>query len=340
MADLPKIGLDIGTTTIKAVELTPVGKGWKLLPAVLTPAVGEVTAGMAAADVGRVAATVSAMIKEGGIKSRKVVAALPEEQVSSHVVELPLLKDAEIGQALEWQVEQYIPIPKDQAVWSWEVVRRDEVGGGMEVLLVAAAKNLVETYRKIVEGAGLELLAVETELAAGVRSQLSETSPLAVVVDIGSGSTDIGVARAGQLIFSRTIPTAWQAFVRAVETTLEMDKTQAAQYVNTYGFAADQLEGKVAAAMLPVLAIIVTEIRKTIDFHISKHPGETAKLVVLSGGAAKVPEIVGVLAAQLGVETSIGDPLAKLDVDEQQKKAFAENAPLYAVAIGLAQRRI
>ncbi len=340
MADLPKIGLDIGTTTIKMVELTPVGKRWKLLPAVLTPTVGSVTSGMAVADIVRMSATISEMIKEGGIKSRKVVVALPEEQVSSHVMELPLLSDAEIGQALEWQVEQYIPIPKDQAVWSWEVVRKNEAGGGMEVLLAAAAKNLVETYRKIVEGAGLELLAVETELAAGVRSQLNETAPLAVVVDIGSGSTDIGVARAGQLIFSRTIPTAWQAFARAVETTLEMDKTQAQQYVNTYGFIADQLEGKVADAMLPVLSVIVTEIRKTIDFHISKHPGETVKLVVLSGGAAKVPEIVRVLAAQLGVETSIGDPLAKLEVDEQQRKAFAENAPLYAVAIGLAERRI
>lgn len=331
MPDLPKIGIDIGSSSIKLVELVPCGKQWRLVSA-------------ASAPVGTAIATI---LKEAGMKSRRAVVALPEEQVSTHIVELPMMKDGEIEQALEWQVEQYIPIPKDEAVWSWETIRRDDppageagAGGGVEILLVAAAKTLVESYRKTVEAAGLELVAVETELNATARADVKPGSPLSVVVDIGAKSTDMGIVREGQLIFAQTIPTAGDAFTRAIETGLGLDHTQAEQYKNTYGMNDKELEGKLAEAMKPVLAVVAGEIRKTIDFYVTKHQGEAVKMVVLSGGAAGMPEIVGKLSAILGLEVVMGDPFTGLVMDEAQKKAFANAGPYYAVAIGLAEKQI
>ena len=323
MSDLPKIGIDIGSSAIKLVELVPAGKQWRLVSAASAP----------------VGTTLAAIIKEAGMRSKRAVVALPEEQVSSHVVELPMMKDDEIEQALEWQVEQYIPIPKDEAVWSWEVVRRGEAGSGSEILLVAAAKTLVETYRKKVEEAGLELVAIETELTATARAEVKPGSPLSVVVDMGAKSTDMGIVREGQLIFARTIPTAGDAFTRAIETGLGLDHAQAEQYKNTYGMSDKQLEGKLVAVMKPVLAVIAGEIRKTIDFYVTKHQGEAVKMVVLSGGAAGMPEMVSQLSASLGIEVVMGDPFAGLVMDEAQKKAFANTGPYYAVAIGLAERQ-
>lgn len=338
MANLPKIGIDIGSSAIKLVELVPSGSKWKLASAASMPTVGGITA--ASANTQAISGAIAAIVKEAGMRSRKAVVAIPEEQVSSHIVELPLLSENEIEQALEWQVEQYIPIPKDQAQWSWEIVKKDEVGGGVEVLLVASAKSLVETYRKAVEGAGLELVAVETELVATSRSEVDARTPLAVVVDIGARSTDLGIVRSGQLVFSRTIPTGGEAFSRALETGLGLDKTQAEQYKLTYGMASQQLEGKVAEAMKPVMAIIIAEVRKTIDFYVSKHPGELVKLVILSGGVSGMPEIIGVLSTQLGVEVVIGDPFSKLVMDDQQRKSFAGTGPFYGVAVGLAMREL
>lgn len=324
MPDLPKIGIDIGSSSIKLVELVPAGKQWRLVSAASAP----------------VGTAIAAILKEAGMKSRRAVVALPEEQVSTHIVELPMMKEGEIEQALEWQVEQYIPIPKDEAVWSWEIVRRDETGGGVEILLVAAAKTLVESYRKTVETAGLELVAVETELNATARADVKPGSPLSVVVDIGAKSTDMGIVREGQLIFAQTIPTAGDAFTRAIETGLGLDHAQAEQYKNTYGMNDKELEGKLAEAMKPVLAVVAGEIRKTIDFYVTKHQGEAVKMVVLSGGAAGMPEIVGKLSAILGLEVVMGDPFVGLIMDEAQKKAFANSGPYYAVAIGLAEKPI
>jgi len=340
MSDLPKLGIDIGNSTIKLVELVPTGKGkWRLVTAASINSVkGGISGG--SANLPGISGALIKLIKESGAKSRRTIAALPEEQVSSHVVEMPIMKDEELKQALQWQVEQYIPIPAEKAVWSHQVISKNEGTGSMEVLLVAAAKNLVNSYMQVLEQAGLSVEAMETELTATARSVTSIDSPLSVVVDIGSKSSDLGIISHGQLMFARTIPTAGESFTRAIETALGLDMTQAEEYKNTYGFSANQLGGKLVEAMKPVLNVIATEVKKTVDFYLSKHAGETVKFVTLSGGIATLPDIVGILSSVLGVEVVIGNPFEKVTMSEQQNKMLAGSGSFYAVATGLSMREL
>jgi len=210
----------------------------------------------------------------------------------------------------------------------------------MEVLLVASAKNLVNAYINILEQAGLEVVAMETELMATVRSEVPAEYPLSLIVDIGSKTTDVGVVEKGQLVFSRTVPTAGEAFTRAIQTGLGLDANQAEQYKATYGFAADKLGGKLAEAMKPVLNVIASEIKKTADFYASKHSAQGLNLVTLSGGVAVLPEMVTVLSGMLGMEVSVGNPLFKLVMEKNQTQAITASGPIYGVAIGLAMRDI
>ena len=322
------------------VELIPSGKDkWKLAAAIIAPSL----AGGVMGNPGNMAAfsqTIVKMRKDAGTKTNRVVVALPEEQVSSHVVELPLMSDDEVKQALQWQVEQYIPIPADKAVWSWQVIKKDQAGGGMEVLLVASAKNLVNTYIQILEQAGLEVVAMETELMATARAEVSAEFPLSLIVDIGSKTTDMGVIEKGQLVFSRTVPTAGEAFTRAIQTSLGLDANQAEQYKSTYGFSADKLDGKLVEAMKPVLSVIAGEIKKTSDFYVSKHSATGIGLVTVSGGVAVLPEMVSVLSGMIGMEVSVGNPFSKLIMDKNQAQSMSASGPIYGVAIGLAQRDI
>ncbi len=340
MSNLPRIGIDIGTTSIKMVELLPAGRDkWRLLTAASMPSVaGGILANQA--NLAAFSQVIIKMRKEAGMKSQRVIAALPEEQVSSHVVELPLMSEDEVKQALQWQVEQYIPIPADRAVWSSQTIRKDPATGGMEVLLVAAAKNLVNAYINVLEQAGLEVVAMETELMATARAEVPADYPLSLVVDIGSKSTDMGVVQKGQLVFARTVATAGDAFTRAIQAALGLDAAQAEQYKNTYGFSGDKLNGKLAEAMRPVLNVIASEIKKTVDFYTSKHLGEGLNLVTISGGVSVLPDMVGVLTGMLGLEVSIGNPFMKLVMDKNQTQALAGNGPIYGVAVGLAMRDI
>lgn len=336
MSALPKIGIDIGSSSIKIVELAPVGdKKWKLLTAasLATPEGAQLVSGQA--NLPAISATIAKICKEAGVHTRQVVASVPEEQVSTHLVEMPAMTEAEIEQALEWQVEQYIPLAKEDAVWSYQVVKKDETAGSMEVLLVAVSKKIAESYRQVMEQAGLEVVALETELTASSRSLTSANVGVSLVVDIGARSTDIGVTRMGQLLFSRTVPTAGEAFTRAIETTLGLETAQAEQYKNTYGFAPGQLQGKLLEAMKPVLNLIATEIKKTMDFYRGKHPSESAKSVILSGGVAVLPDVITSLSAQVGMEVLVGNPFATVSMDDAQKKALTGNEPFYATAVGL-----
>jgi len=336
MSSLPKIGVDIGASSIKMVELVSAGQDkFKLLIAAsLTTSEGM---GLASGQVNiaTIATTIAKMCREAGTHSKQVVASLPEEQVFSHLVEMPVMSDSEVEQALQWQVEQYIPIPADQAVWSYQIVKRDTQGPSMEVLLAAVPKTLANTYRQVFEQAGLEPVALETELMATARAISAINSPLQIVVDIGAKGTDLGICRGGQLIFARTIPTAGEAFTRAIETTLGLDAAQAEQYKNTYGFTKNQLEGKLAEAMKPVLKLIADEIKKTIDLYTSKHRGEVVKSAILAGGVAVLPEIVGELSAQLGLEVVVGNPFVKVQMDDAQRQALSASASFYSVAAGL-----
>ncbi|KKU63674.1 MAG: Type IV pilus assembly protein PilM [Candidatus Amesbacteria bacterium GW2011_GWA1_47_16] len=338
MTALPKLGIDIGTASIKLVELFPVGKGkWKLgaIGSEITPP-GGVLGNQN--NLGVIAAAVGKTVKESGAKNRRVAAALPEEQVSSHVVEIPLMSDEEVKQALQWQVEQYIPIPADKAVWSHEIIRRDEAGGGMEVLLVAAAKNLVDSFVRVFDMAGLEVVALETELMATARAVVPADVPLSMIVDIGAKSTDLGIVRAGQMVFARTIPTAGEAFTRAIEAALGLASGQAEEYKRTYGFDTQKMQGKITEAMKPVMNVITAEVRKTGDFYMSKHRGEQVKLVTLSGGVALVPEVVNVLSGLLGMEVAVGNPFNRIEMDKNKTSQLLGLGPFYAVAAGLAMR--
>lgn len=335
MSDLPKIGIDIGAASIKLIELAPLGRGaWKMVTAASmpTPAGGINGSGITPAII--------KLLKEAGVKSRRVVAALPEDQVSSHVVGMPILSDSELKSAIRWQVEQYIPIPADRAVWSYEIINRDQTSGSMEILLMATSKTLVGMYTQILQQAGLEIVALETEMTASVRACVPDSLPTSMIVDIGAKSTDVGIVSHGQLVFSRTIPVAGDAFTRAIESGLGLDSGVAEQYKSTYGLVQSKLDGKLVNVMMPVLNEISSEIKKTSDFYATKHPLETIKLITISGGAAQLVDVVGVLSGLVGIEVAVANPFSKVQLDTAQTKALASTAVYYCVAAGLAMRNI
>ena len=114
--------------------------------------------------------------------------------------------------------------------------------------------------------AGLNPIAVETELIALTRG-LAPTDKTSLIMDLGANSTDIAIARNSMLVFSRSIPIAGEAFTRSVSQGLGLSAPQAEEYKKTYGLVTTQLEGKVKAALDPVLRLVVDEVKKAINFY-------------------------------------------------------------------------
>lgn len=334
------VGIDIGSKTIKIVELEKEGNAFKLR--------GSGIVGYQGASPERakdekellaLANVIRKLHKDAKISSKEVILALPETQVFTRTIKFPPLTDQEIVSAVKWEAEQYIPIPISEAIVQHSIIERRENATPPEVavLLVAAPRNIVEVYVKAVALAGLNVVVVETELTALARA-LSPEGQTVLLVDFGARSTDIAVVKNGQLSFTRTIPTAGEAFTRAVAQTLGVELSQAEEYKRAYGMSGSQLEGKIKGALDPVFRMVVDEMKKAIHFYQTEDKGEAPKSVILAGGTAGMPEAISLLTKYIGMEVVIANPFAKVAVDPEVARALMPYAPLYSIAVGLAMR--
>lgn len=334
------VGLDIGSKTIKTVELQKNGASFSLAASGIVGYSGNPVARMEdPKEISAVAQVIKKLHSEAGVSGRDVVISVPEPQVFTRTIKFPLLTDAEIASAVKWEAEQYIPIPVNEAIIQHTIIARNEKATPPEVLvlLVAAPRVLVEKYTKVVSLAGLNPIAVETELLATSRA-LAPPDKVVLIVDFGAGSTNIAVTKAGLLSFSRSIPIAGDAFTRAVSQGLGVNAVQGEEYKKTYGFESNQLEGKVKRALDPVLRLVVDEIKKAISYYQTEEKGDAPSAVIIAGGTSGMPQIITDLSSLLGMEVLVGNPFSKIQVDTETAKRLAPYAPLYAVSVGLAMR--
>lgn len=332
-------GLDIGSTSTKVVQLKKAGDAFKLLAAGITGMPPGVLGSDTEDNFAKVSEIIKKLITDARISSKQVVLSLPESKVFTRTISFSSLSDEEVASAVQWQAETYIPIPVSEAVISHQVIGRRRKGQEeiADVLLVAAPRTLVNKFVKIATGAGLEVVAVETELVAAARS-IAPKQGVVMVVDVGASSTDIAVVNNKQLVVSRSIPTAGEALSRAVSQGLGVDIKQAEQYKRSYGLKEAELEGKVSAALVRTFSIIVEELKKAATYYTSELGGEAPKVIMVTGGSAGLPELVPKLTELTGFETIIADPFAEVQKDAEVAKNIAPYAPLYSVAVGLAER--
>ncbi len=334
------VGIDIGSKTIKIVELEKAGTGHNLLASGIVGVTGTpIDKLVDEKEIAVFAQIIKKLHKEAGISTRDVAISLPESSCFTRTIKYPLLTDTEIASAIKWESEQYIPIPVEEAVIQHSVLSRVETGAnlGVTVLLVAAPKTVVQKYVGVIEAAGLSTIVVETELIALTRA-LAPVDKTVMLVDFGAASTDIAIADHGLLSFSRSIAIAGETFTRSVSQKLGMNEIQAEEYKKTYGFRSNQLEGKIKGALDPVLSMVIDEIKKAIHYYQTEEKGEAPNSIIISGGSSGMPEIINSLTSLLGIEVSIANPFAKISMEKATLDKLAPYSPLYSVAIGLALR--
>jgi len=334
------VGIDIGSRSIKVVELAKSGDGFQLRGAGAVGYSGVVIdQNTSEQDLMKVSTTLRKLYKDVKISSKDVSIALPESQVFSRILKFPLLTDSEVSNAVKYEVEDYIPIPLAEAIVEHQIIEKVENANPPKVLvlLTATTRALVEKYVQAIEMSGLNVVLVETSLLAAVRS-VAPKDRNNVVVEMGARSTEIAVSKGAQLYFTRSIPTAGDAFTRAIAQTFNIPIPQAEQYKQTYGFDEQQLEGKVKAAMQPVLSIITEEIKKTINFYQMETRGDIPNSLIVAGASGSIPNLLNVMSQTINVEVSLANPFSRVQMDQGTARSMGPYAHLYTVAAGLAMK--
>lgn len=342
MPALNHFGLDIGSHSIKAVQLSGSLENPSFVSAgqIETPpkAANQTPGTENEEGIQEIANAVKTLHKEAHFSTNKVVTALSESQIFTRVVELPSIKKSEIHDAITWEAEQYVPVPMSEVKLDWQVLGNETKTGKVEVLLVAAPTSLIDRTMKVIRAASLTPASLETETTAVVRSlvQRIQSAPTTMVVSIGASTTDLSIVSTGRISFTRSIATGGLSLARGVAQTLGFEIDQATEYMKTYGLDPTSLEGKVMQAIKPIFDVIVNEIRRVLAYYATKHPELPVKRIVVTGGTAKLPGLVLYLAEALGIEVQVGNPWEGISLPAQIAKKLSEDSTSYAVSVGLA----
>lgn len=336
-------GLDIGTTSIKAVWLGKSGKNITLESVVSAPVAAKGILSDSNLDQKMFADFIKDTLKKAGISTNSVALSIPESQVYSKIIEMPDLSEQELAAALKWEMEQHIPLPLDQVRTDYQIMERVSEGGKkkMNVLIVAAPIGIISKYNRITEAAGLSTVAVETEVVSVHRALFPtfDQTSADVILHLGASTTDVAIVRRGIINMVFSIPLGGIAVTRAIAVDFGIDPNQAENFKRAYGLSQNVFGGKVGKSLEPILQSILGDIRKAILSFKEKHNQQEIRQIILSGGSALLPGLHIFFANILGIQVVVGncwDINGIADVPQE----VLEDSPSYNVVVGLAMRDV
>ena len=312
MATLTLTGVDVGSTSIRAVEATrtkdkPVisNFGQAILPE------GAVVGGVVKDDRA-VTAAIRQLWTGKNFRSRNVILGVTHQQVVVREVEVSNLPPKEMRQALPFQVRDVVPLPIDQALIDFypleDGANKDTVRG----LLIAAPKEAVINTVRAVERAGLFVSQVDLACFAALRASAQVSEDTEAVIDIGANGTNIIIHTDGVPEIVRTIPRGGAEITRLMSTRLNMSFAEAETLKCRVGLIAGEgpeTTEVVSEAIRPLL----NEIRSSLNYYTAANPAARVRRLALVGGAALLPGLVDELSRQLGVPTYLSDPLQRVN---------------------------
>ncbi len=345
MAGNTAIGLDIGTSVVRAVELS-YGRGGITLERfgqVVLPE-GAIRDGEVV-DLEATTQSLRQLWSATGFSHKRVVLGVANQRVIVRQIDLPWMERDELRGSLAFQVQDFLPIDAEQAVLDFyplEEISGGESGRILRGLLVAAARETVLANVRCAENAGLRVVSVDLTSFAVLRALGKQTQAeveTEALIDVGARVTNIVVYSAGQPRFVRILLMGGQDVTDAIAERLGIPLGQAEAMKQQAGQAGSSEDLAAVGRVVAVTAQdFVDEVRGSLDYYSASNPGAPVERILVSGGGSRLDGLVDRLAAATRVPVIPGDPLANLRIgrtglDEGQLE-FAR--PLSAVPVGLA----
>ncbi len=330
------IGVDIGSDSIKAVELTKVGDE------LVVSGYGQI----AVPRGGDPADALSDLLKACSFQTRRAATAVSGRSVIVRFLSMVEVPDANLRAALRFEAEKYIPFDLDEVIT--DCARLEAPGdraGEMKVLLVASKRDVIENRVQLLKKAGLDVANVDVdpfavgnafELVARANNDATLGSRVCALVDVGASKTTVSVVKAHEPRFTREVYLGGDDFTGAISKRIGVETAEAEHLKRDPGERHDE----VVAALTHSVDELANEIMLSLEYYEDRQGGEKVEDVYLSGGAVKTPLLEESLERVFERRTSKWSPVSGLAVDggRLEPQALSENASQLAVAVGLASR--
>ncbi|MBM3256970.1 MAG: type IV pilus assembly protein PilM [Candidatus Liptonbacteria bacterium] len=342
------LGVDIGTTSIKAVEV----KQGEKLPELLNYGMLELGGYLLRANNAlqtstlkifeeEVAELLKVLMAKMKLRAKEVVASIPAFAAFTTVLDFPAMTPEELKKTIAFQAKEYIPQPLSEVAIDWLKVGEFEDKGYKhdQILIISVPREQIKRYQRLFGMAGLTLRALEIESLSLARILTMGDPTPTIIADIGSRSTSIAFAARGELRYVGQSDFAGASLTQALAQGLNINPLRAEELKRERGIAQAGQSYELSTIMLPFLDAIINEVKKAQFNYGNQFPGAPQpERVILTGGGANLAGITGYMEKELGFPVVKSMPFMRFEHSAELEPMVGEVGPMLAVAMGLTMR--
>ncbi len=347
------IGLDIGTSHIKAVELNKVKDEFILTRYAVIPQkkIFNNTLFWDMEDIDKLAKLLKNFLSDYKFTADKIVPVIPESLTFSKVLVMPVLKEKELQEAINIEAKQQVPYPLDDLYLKYDVLTPPTKSHSdrkkMKLLLVAIRKRNIDRYLKIIEKSNRIPVGIEPSSISTVRSLINGKAfdlPT-LIINLGYKNMEFYYVVDRKFVYARTVSFGISSIIKAIMVNLNISQTQATEYLYTYGLKQNELNGKLFEVIKPAVGVLVNELEKSERFITSRDIFRSneginqIRRIVFTGGGALIPELLAIMPQFTNAEISLANTWVSINIKKVVNvSALDRFGPLFSSAVGAAMK--
>jgi type IV pilus assembly protein PilM len=353
------LGIDLGTSSLKIVELRRVGdrlhlenygemqafafyqkpfRTWK-----------KSTLLLSAEDIAK---AIRAVKEEAKIKTSQVAFSIPDFSTFFTTFEIPAMSEEEVPHAVQFEARQHVPLPLGDITLDWQIIGGRPSGDGqkgtpLKILLVAVPNEVVNQYQQIAQFAQLDLRAIEAEVFSFARAVAFNEQKPVVIVDIGAQTTTASIVEQNFVKLSHSFDIGGNEFTQRIAQALNLQYEEAERLKKEHGLEhalgsgeaipQEMQKPSTRSILTPIIDLIILEVEK-ISKTFQQQEGKEVAKIILGGGSALLPGLTEYIGSQLKEEVVLANPFAPLFYNPMLDHLLKEIGPAWSVAVGAAMR--
>ena len=338
------IGLDIGSSCVKAVQLKRKANGWALQAFGMQPLVPQTIVDGTIMDQGAVSEAIRQLWSRLRLRQKEVAIAIAGHSVIIKKIMVPMMKPDELAANIRNEAEHHIPFGRDDVEIDYHVTNPLTPSGQTELLLVAAKKEVVSDYIQVVRDANLSPQVVDVAAFASQNGfeanyQLDPRDTV-VLINIGAAISNINIVRSSVSLFTRDVTIGGNAFTEEIQKQMGI----AADEAEAYKVGGSQTEDgvvpqEVLRVMEGVSEVMAGEFQRSLDFFLATTADANVTRIVLAGGSAKVTSLHRAIERRSRLPLEVADAWKQIEIDPQLDRNYlSAHSPEALIGVGLSMR--
>lgn len=338
------IGLDIGTSSVKLIELKAVSKkDYQLMNLGIANLPPDTIVDGDIINTSAVTDAIKSILANIKLKTKNTATAVSGHSVIMKKINMPITTDEALSESIQWEAEQYIPFNINEVNLDFQVLERSTAEGQMSVFLVGAKKELINNYITAISEAGLNTMIIDVGVFALQNiyeiNYPEYVNDAVAVINVGASITNFNVVSKGIPIFARDLTqSGGNQITEEIQKGLNISREEAEK--RKIGSGGTPITPDVMEIMKSASEAIAADIQRSIDFYLSTG-GEKITRILISGGTAKIPDFLNLISQKTGLPVESLNPFKRVAVNTKvfDLNYINEVSPIVSVAVGLATRK-